>query len=329
MNTGTAPFWLGENNVPLVMRRVVLALLPVTLCATFYFGLGLLLNVALLVAFCLVTEAALVRMRGRNVRQALTDGSALVTALLLALALPPGMSWWTLLIAALFAIGLAKHVYGGLGQNPFNPAMVGYVTVLVAFPEQAAVWPGLTPGLMQGLTPAIDAVSGATPLDSIKMQLGQMRTMAEITAQADFGMLAGRGWEWINLSALAGGIWLMRKQVISWHVPGAMLATLAALYFVFYAFSPATHPSPILGLLSGGTMLAAFFVATDPVSGAASNSGKIVFGMGVAVLCFAMRKWGAYPDGIGFAVLIMNMAVPLIDRVTVPRIYGHKKGPRI
>jgi electron transport complex protein RnfD len=140
-------------------------------------------------------------------------------------------------------------------------------------------------------------------------------------------MLAGRGWEWINLSALAGGLWLMRKQVISWHVPVTLLATLAALYFGFYAVAPATHPSPILGLLSGGTMLAAFFVATDPVSGAASNAGKVVFGAGIAILCFTMRKWGAYPDGIGFAVLIMNTAVPLIDRWTVPRVYGHKKRP--
>lgn len=318
MKLHTAPHWLGSNSVPLVMRRVLLALLPTTACSVYFFGGGVIVNMALLVAFCTAIEAALLWARQRTIADGLADCSALVTALLIALTLPPWMPWWLLLIAAGFAIGLAKHAYGGLGQNPFNPAMVGYVTVLVAFPAQVAEWPAL------GLP---DAVSGATPLDTVKIQLQQMRTMAEITAQPGFGLLAGRGWEWINLTALAGGLWLLRKQVISWHVPAGMLSTLALLYFCFYAFQPAVQPSPLLGMLSGGTMLAAFFVATDPTSGASSNAGKIVFGAGTALLCFGMRTWGAYPDGIAFAILLMNMAVPLIDRWTLPRIYGHRRRP--
>lgn len=315
-----APHWLGSNSVPLMMQRVLLALLPTYACMVWFFGIGVIFNAVLLLVFCVTAEAAAVALRGRAVAPALSDCSAVVAALLIAPCLPPGMSWWPLLCAALFAIVFAKHVYGGLGQNVFNPAMVGYVVVLIAFPEQAAEWPPLQSG-------PVDATSAATPLDSVKMQLGQMRTMGEITAGGEFGWLAGAGWGWINLAALAGGLWLLRKRVITWHAPGAMLITLALLYFAFYAVTPATQPSPLLGLLSGGTMLAAFFVVTDPVSGAASPTGRIIFGAGTAVLCFSLRSWGAYPDGIAFAVLLMNMAVPLIDRYTVPRVYGHRKRP--
>ncbi len=341
MKLRTAPHWLGNNSIPLMMRRVILALLPACVCMGFYFGWGFILNLLFLCASCLAIEAAALVLRGRDVKTYLGDGSALVTAVLIALALPPLMPWWISLTAAIFAIGLAKHAYGGLGYNPFNPAMVGYVAALIAFPQYLAAWPALGAesqwlSLQQvwqcflwGTQPALtaDAFSGATPLDSIKMQLGQMLTMSEITSQDTFGWLAGRGWEWINLSAAAGGLWLLRKTVISWHVPASMLATMALLYFAFYALEPATSPGPITGLLSGGTLIAAFFIATDPVSGAASNTGRIVFGIGTGLLCFALRRWGAYPDGIAFAILLMNMSVPLIDRFTIPRVYGHRKRP--
>ena len=323
-----APHWLGDNQVPLMMQRVIIALLPTALCMVLWFGVGVATNLLLLIACCIAFEALCLRLRRRNISAGLADCSALVTAVLIGLSLPPTMPWWLLLITALFAIVLAKHVYGGLGQNPFNPAMVGYLAVLIAFPDEVARWPQPDFGTFTAAD-NLDAISSATPLDTVKMQLKQMRTMAEITAQPGFGMLAGRGWEWINLAALAGGVWLLRKQVISWHIPGSMLLTLATLYFLFYALTPATQPSPLIGLLSGGTMLAAFFIATDPVSGAASNTGKIIFGAGVALFCFGMRTWGAYPDGIAFAVLLMNTAVPLIDRWTVPRIYGHHKRPRL
>lgn len=318
MNKLTAPHWLGRNSVPLMMQRVLLALLPLYACCTWYFGLEVLLNAALLIVFSCAAEAAALRMRERRIVPALQDCSAIVAALLIAPCLPPGTPWWVLAVAAFFAIALAKHVYGGIGQNVFNPAMAGYVAVLVAFPQHVAEWPAIV---------MTDALTGATPLDSVKMQLGQMRTMTEITATENFGLIAGYGWEWINLAALAGGLWLLSKKVISWYAPGAMLITMGALYFVFYAFSPATQPSPLIGLLSGGTMLAAFFVVTDPVSGATTPAGRIVFGAGTGALAFAMRTWGAYPDGIAFAVLFMNMCAPLLDRYTLPRVYGHRKRP--
>jgi len=320
MKSRTAPHWIGTNTVSLMMRRVLLALLPMQACMVFYFGIGAVSNLLLLTIFSAAFEATALWLRGRPTLPGLSDGSVAVTALLLSPCLPPGSPWWVLLCASLFAVVFAKHVYGGLGQNVFNPAMVGYVAVLVAFPQQVADWPSL-PATMP------DALSGATPLDSVKMQLGQMRTMSEILGGSDFGWLAGAGWEWVNITALAGGLWLIRKGVITWHAPGGMLLSLGALYFVAYAITPATQPSPLFGLLSGGTMLAAFFIVTDPVSGAASPAGRIIFGAGTGALCYAMRTWGAYPDGIAFAVLLMNMAVPLIDRYTLPRVYGHKKRP--
>jgi electron transport complex protein RnfD len=294
-----------------------------------------LLNLVFCATICLSLEALMLKIRGRPVAPFLLDGSALVTAALIALTLPPLTPWWVTAVACLFAMVFAKHLYGGLGYNIFNPAMVGYVVVLISFPHYVANWLVADIGadpiqlfsfFLHGELPAyagVDAYSGATPLDSIKMQLGQMKTMKEIMVQPAFGWLAGSGWAWINLAALAGGLWLLFKKVIRWHIPAAMLGSMAFLYLVLYALDPATHISPVIGLFSGGTMLAAFFVATDPVSAAASERGKIIYGAGIGALCFAMRQWGAYPDGIAFAVLLMNMAAPLIDRYTLPRVYGH------
>ena len=333
-----APYWRGADSVSVMMARVLVALVPVSLVSTWFLGIGVLLNLLFAAATCLLLEALMLRIRQRPLAPFLLDGSALVTAALIALTLPPLSPWWVTAIACLFAIIFAKHVYGGLGYNVFNPAMVGYVVVLISFPQYVANWPdagmpastaATLNAFMHGVLPAetlVDTYSGATPLDSIKMQLGQMKTLQEILIPPDFGWLAGRGWDWINLAALAGGLWLLYKNVIRWHIPAAMLGSMAILYFVLYAVDSAVHVAPLLGLFSGGTMLAAFFVATDPVSAAASERGRIIYGAGIGTLCFGMRQWGAYPDGIAFAVLLMNMTAPLIDRFTLPRIYGHN-GP--
>jgi electron transport complex protein RnfD len=330
-----APYWRGADNITIMMVRVLVALTPVLCVSVWFLGIGVLLNLIFAAAICLALEALTLRLRHRPVKPFLLDGSALVTAALIALTLPPLMPWWVTAIACLFAIVFAKHLYGGLGYNVFNPAMVGYVVVLISFPHYVAQWPAtsapadtttLIAAFLHGVLPAtglVDAYSSATPLDSIKMQLGQMKTMQEIMVEPAFGWLAGRGWEWINLAALAGGLWLLRKKVIRWHIPAAMLGSMAFWYFALYALDSATHVSPLLGLFSGGTMLAAFFVATDPVSAATSERGRIIYGAGIGTLCFAMRQWGAYPDGIAFAVLLMNMAAPLIDRYTLPPVYGH------
>lgn len=339
LQTPAAPHWLGNNTVAAMMRTVLLALLPMLVVASWYLGPGIIANTAVACGACCAFEAGMLKWRGQPLAPFLLDSSALVTGVLLGLCLPPLLPWWVTLVACLFAIVVAKHAYGGLGHNVFNPAMAGYLVALVAFPQYVADWPALTPDsswpafstwlnyfALGSAPPNFDALSGATPLDSVKTGLGQMQMMSELTAEPGFGLLAGRGWEWINLAGLAGGVWIVRREITSWHAPAGMLVTLALLYFGFYALDADANPSPVLGLLSGGTMLAAFFIVTDPVSGAAAPRGRLIFGAGVGLLTFCMRKWGAYPDGIAFAVLFMNMTAPLIDRYTVPRIYGHRGG---
>jgi electron transport complex protein RnfD len=329
----SAPHWLEADPVSVMMRRVLLALVPVILASSWYLGVGVLINLCFAALLCWGLEVTALVLRQRPVGQFANDGSALITACLLALALPPNSPWWVIAVACLFAIVFAKHLYGGLGYNVFNPAMVGYVVVLISFPENIAAWPGMENSPL-GFNAALDvfingiavtdALSGATPLDTIRIQLNRMLTMHEITSAEGFDNSA---WVWINLAALGGGLWLLSRGVIRWHIPATMLGTMAILYGLFYIFAAQSHPAPLTGLFSGGTMLAAFFVATDPVSAAASDRGRLIYGAGIGALSFAVREWGAYPDGIAFAVLLMNMAAPLIDRYTVPRVYGHRERP--
>jgi electron transport complex protein RnfD len=240
-----------------------------------------------------------------------------------------------------FAIIVAKQLFGGLGHNIFNPAMVGYVVVLISFPQEMTQWllprelAGWTPGFMASLesiltgTLAIpaalagaDGITGATPLDTIKTGLAQAQSVTEIRSQTIFGDFGGLGWEWIANWYLVGGLYLLYRRVISWHVPVATLGAVIALGLAGWLLDPAVNPQPMQQIFSGGLMLAAFFIATDPVSGCASPRGRLIFGAGVGILTLVIRRWGGYPDGIAFAVLLMNSAAPLIDRYTRPRVYG-------
>jgi electron transport complex protein RnfD len=327
-----APHWHGGSSVTGMMLTLLVGLIPVTLAMVLSFGSGILANVLLCVVLCIVFEWLVLSLRGKDARTFLMDGSAVVTGALLALALPPLMPWWMLVIGCLFAIVVAKHLYGGIGFNVFNPAMVGYVVLLIAFPAQLALWPAVSsaPGpaealhALLGMSIDADVITAATPLDTVKMELSRMRTMSEILAMPEVAQRSSASWTVINLAALAGGIWMLIKGVIRWHIPVAMLGAMGLLAFIFYALDSATQPSPVFELLSGGTMLAAFFIATDPVSAATNVRGRIIYGAGIGVFCFVLRRWGSNPDGIAFAVLLMNMAVPLIDRFTVPRIYGRR-----
>ena len=329
------PHWHGADRVTVIMLQVLAALLPMIAVYTWVLGPGVVLNVIFAVLGCIMLEAMALKLRGRPLTGFLSDGSATVTGVLLALALPPIVPWWVTLSACLFAIVFAKHLYGGIGYNVFNPAMAGYAVILIAFPQHLATWPapGAPPDLASawtaftGGTPGSvgpDMVSGATPLDGIKYQLGQMRTMREIMNDPDSAWLASRGWVWINLAALVGGLWLLRRGVIRWQIPAAMLGSMGVLYTLAYLADSATHIPPLLGLFSGGAMLGAFFIATDPVSAATTPRGRLIYAAGIGAIAFSIRQWGAYPDGIAFAVLLMNMAVPLIDRYTLPRAYGHE-----
>lgn len=331
----TSPHATGNQRTQRVMLQVLLATVPAVLALTWLFGIGTLVNLLWASLVALGCEAAILAIRKRPITFYLKDGSALVTAVLLALALPPYAPWWLTLIAVGFAIIFGKQLYGGLGQNPFNPAMLGYVVVLISFPLPMTTWPaphsvGMLAGIehIWGLASLPDGWSQATALDSLK--LNKSLTVDELWAQNPaFGRFGGQGLEWVNLAFLLGGLYLLKQKLISWHAPVGMLAALAVMSLLFWNGSGSdSNGSPLFHLLTGATMLGAFFIVTDPVSGATSQLGRIIFGAGVGVLVYIIRTWGGYPDGMAFAVLLMNLTAPTIDYYSRPRTYGHRKAER-
>lgn len=342
-STRAAPHAPPQTSVPRIMRRVLYALAPAALADVWFFGYGLPINFVVAAATALATEAAVLKLRRRPVLPALADGSALVTAALLAFSLPPLLTWWLPAIGAFVAIALAKQLYGGLGRNLFNPAMVAYVLLLVSFPIAMTRWIpprmgdldyprlGLVATLQydfagrlpHGLT--MDGLTRATPLDIVRQGLARMETFAEARAGSMFGDFGGRGWEWIDLLLALGGLYLLYAGVIRWHIPVALLAGLLLPAGLMHLLDPSRYAPPGFHLFTGASMLGAFFIATDPVSAATSDRGRLVYGASIGAVTYAIRTWGGYPDGLAFAVLLMNAAVPLIDRYTRPRIYGHAK----
>lgn len=329
------------TSVPALMRNVVLALLPGVAVYIWNFGWGVAVNLSVAVVAAAATEALFTRLRGRDFRVALHDGSAIVTGVLLALALPPLLPWWVPTLAAVAAIVLGKQLYGGLGANLFNPAMVGYVIVLISFPAEMIQWvaphgTGLTAAELNfvdhliysttGNLPGdltIDAVTQATPLDVLKLGLGNMQTIGEIRASPLFSGLGGTGWQATNIVIGLGGIYLLYRGIIRWQIPVAVLAGLLIPAALFFLVDTSRFPSPAFHLLGGATLLGAFFIATDPVTAAGTDRGRLIYGAGIGALTYAIRTWGGYPDGFAFAVLLMNASVPIIDRYTQPRVYGH------
>ena len=331
----TSPHAKGSNRTQRVMLLVLAACAPGALALIWLFGIGTLVNLLWASLVALAVEAAILKIRQRPLSFYLSDGSALVTAVLLALALPPYAPWWLTLVAVGFAIVFGKQLYGGLGQNPFNPAMLGYVVVLISFPVEMTNWPkphniGVLEGFQQiwGLAHLPDGWSQATALDSLK--INKSLTMDELwAANPAFGSVGGAAVEWVNAAFLLGGLFLLHKRLISWHAPVGMLAALTLMSLLFWHGSGSdSNGSPLFHLFSGATMLGAFFIVTDPVSGATSNLGRLIFGAGVGILVYLIRTWGGYPDGVAFAVLLMNLAAPTIDYYSRPRTYGHSKPER-
>ena len=334
MLPATSPFLQQPGSVGRVMFTVLAALVPAIVVWVFLFGGGILLTLAIASATALVAEAAMLRLRGQPVGLALGDGSALLTAWLLALCLSPLSPWWLVVTATLFAIVVAKHLYGGLGQNPFNPAMVGFAACIVSFPALIAQWPAAGVDTATQLHwilggERVDGVTQATSLDHLKtgLRLAEDGTgVSQLLADASIhGFLGGRGWEWVALAYLAGGVFLLARGLITWQAPVAYLSTVVVFSGALWLWQPASFASPLFHLFSGGTMLAAFFIATDPVTGATTPRGKLIFGCGVGLLSVIIRLWGGYPDGIAFAILLMNLCVPLIDMYTQPAVFGAKE----
>lgn len=341
MNTTTptsSPHGHQRVVVGQIMQQVLLACIPGLTALIFFFGWGPLLNVLWLVPVALVLEAAALHLRRRPVLLHLKDCSAVITAVLLALSLPPASPWWLSLLGIAVAILAAKHLFGGLGNNPFNPAMTGYAVLLLTFPDYMTRWlepAGVTaslPTLLDSLNlfigrepvAGIDGFTGATMLDSFRAQQGASLFSEFWNASPLAGDWSAAGWEWVNTGFLMGGLFLLYKRIISWHIPATVLAALALLALVFHdGGSSQSLGSPLLHLFAGGTMLGAFFIATDPVTAATSKRGKLVYGALIGCIIFALRAWSSYPDGVAFAVLCGNFAVPLIDHYTRPRVFGH------
>ncbi|MGF1686224.1 electron transport complex subunit RsxD [Photobacterium japonica] len=345
-NITSSPHAHNRRSTSSLMRTVILCTSLGVAAQWYFFGWGVLIQVALSALLAVVAEAAVLLLRRRPLVPYLRDNTALLTGVLIGLAIPPLAPWWISVIGVLSAIIIAKHLYGGLGQNLFNPAMVAYVVLLISFPLQMTTW--LPPSslsaepvsfidslsaIMTGFTQdgfsvyqlrmSVDGVTMATPLDTLKTSLTTGHTTTEILAGPVFGTLAGIGWEWVNIGFLIGGLILLKMRVIQWHIPVGMLGALFVMSTLAFLISPDTAGSPLFHLFSGATMLGAFFIATDPVTASTTVKGRLVFGALIGVLVYLIRTFGGFPDGVAFGVLLANMCVPMIDYYTRPRTFGH------
>ncbi len=343
------PHTHAQGSVRSVMAWVVVALAPATLMGIYLFGWPA-LNLLLVTVFSAVlAEAFALWLAGKPVRLYLLDGSALLTGLLLALTLPPWAPWWIGALGSALAVIVGKQVFGGVGQNIFNPAMLARVALLISFPLEMTTWTDPQPlfsndalSFGQGLavtflgeagmnTAGVDFVSAASPLGHIKTGFTQGLGLSETlpdhfsALHAIVGLSNGSLGETSSVLLLLGGLLLMAKRIITWHIPVALLGTVFVLATVFNLIDPERYAGPVFHLFSGGMMLAAFFIATDLVTSPSTVRGQLLFGMGCGALDFVIRSWGAYPEGIGFAVLLMNALTPLIDHYIRPRIYGRNR----
>ena len=331
-----APYLLKDVSVSQVMIQVCIALVPGIAAYAWLIGPAILVQLVIASLAALVAESLMLKIRSKPQALFLSDGSAIVTAWLIALTFPPLAPWWLVALGTVFAIVVAKHLYGGLGQNPFNPAMIAFAVCIVAFPALMSQWPsvGLQMSLVEqmniilGLAPRVDALAGATPLDALKTALKLSDSnvdIAQLLANQDiFGNFAGRGWEWVAGGYLLGGLWMWQRKLITWHVPFAFIGALLLISGALWLYNPAQFANPLFHLFSGGAMIGAFFIATDPVSGCTTPRGKLIFGAGAGLLAYIIRVFGGYPDGVAFAVLLMNLCAPLIDLLTQPPIFGMK-----
>jgi len=330
-------------SIARTMGLVMLALVPATLFGLYHFGWPAIFLFLITLGATVGFEALSLIIAGKPVRASLMDGSALLTAWLVAMTLPPWAPWWIGVVGGFLAVVLGKQLFGGIGQNLFNPAMVARVALLISFPLEMTrflapqpLFSADAPGFLQGLAitfggQSYDAMTGASILGHVRTELGLGAPLSEVLAQvfdpidALLGFVPGSLGETSALLLLLGGLFLIYKRVIGWQIPTAMLATMAALATLMSLIEPDRYPNALVHLLSGATMLCAFFIATDPVTSPVSLRGQLLFGAGVGLLVYAIRTWGGYPEGIGFAILLMNACTPMIDHYLKPRIYGRDR----
>jgi len=316
----SSPHVRDTESVRAIMYTVVIALIPAAAAAVLFFGLHALVIMVVSVAGCLAFEAAALKVAGKPLRPALTDGSAVITGLLVAMNLPSEIPIWMVLVGALVAVVLGKHVYGGLGNNPFNPALVARVFLLISFPTAMTSWPETT--FQAG---AADAVTAATPLGLLQMEGAAAANLAVGYWDLFVGNVGGCLGETSALALLLGGLFLIVRRVISWEIPVTFIATVALFTGIAFVVNPDGNVDPVWHLLSGGIMLGAWFMATDMVTSPVSRRGMLVFGIGCGFFTSVIRMFAGYPEGVSFAILIMNGLVPLIDRYFKPTRFGEER----
>ena len=307
-------------NTNQIMRQVIYALVLGIGAAYYFFGWGVILQIILAVVTAVVVESAFLSLRKLPVKPAVSDGSAILSAILLAISIPSIAPWWIVVVGVAFAIIFGKQLYGGLGNNPFNPAMLGYAFLLISYPLQMTTWAGEFLNLSQAIDiifnlTSVDALSGATQLDEVKTQLALGKVVAELEVYSI-------SQAWINTGFLLGGLYLIVRKIITWHIPVAFIAGMVVISSMLYLINDQIYLPMQNHLMLGATMLGAFFIATDPVSASTTPKGRLIYGFLIGVLVVVIRVFGGYPDGVAFAVLLMNITVPLIDYYTQPKVFG-------
>ena len=325
LTVAPSPHINSEQSIEQLMYGVVLSLVPVFLVTLYLFGLGALIVTAVSIASCVITEMAIQKyLMKTEVR--IRDGSAIVTGLLLAFNLPSNLPWWMVVVGAVFAIGVAKMTYGGLGNNPFNPALAGRVFLLISFPVQMTSWPLPVASRMHYL----DAVTGATPLGILKEAVRNGQSVPGIIDQIPdhmqlfLGRMGGSMGEVSAIALIIGFAWLLYKKIITWHIPVFMVGTIFVFTGILWWVNPDKFASPVFHILTGGVMLGAIYMATDLVTSPMTQKGMALYAVGIGLITVVIRVFGAYPEGVSFAILIMNAFVPLINRYVKPGRFGEE-----
>lgn len=305
-----SPHIRGKETISKIMVQVLIALLPAALAAVWFFGFAALKVMILCTVGCMIVEEIWNKLAGRA--STWKDGSAALTGLLLAMNLAANAPWWLCLLGSLLAIGLGKQLFGGLGFNPFNPALVARVALLIGFPSLMTSWVVPNPGNFA----ACDAMTGATPLGA------QGEAVASLS-DLFVGNVGGCLGETSALALLIGGLFLLARKLINWQVPAAFIGTVALISGIAHAINPALTPPALYHVLAGGLMIGAFFMATDMVTSPMTARGALIFGFGCGLITAVIRIWGGYPEGVSFSILFMNALTPLIDRYTIGKPFGY------
>jgi len=321
-----SPHQLGEFSVKKLMYGVIIALIPTLGFSLFFYGVGALIVTSISVISCVGFEWLISKYLLKQ-KPSILDGSAIITGLLLAFNVPSNLPIHIIIIGALVAIGVGKMTFGGLGKNPFNPALVGRVFLLISFPVQMTSWP------VPGKFPLhyVDAVTGATPLGIMKEGLKNGEAISSLSSQIPshmemfYGYMGGSLGEIAAVAIILGGIYMLVRKIITWHIPVSVIGTVFAFTGILWLINPEQNADPLFHILTGGVLLGAIFMATDYVSSPMSTKGMIIFGIGIGLLTVIIRVWGAYPEGVSFAILIMNAFVPLINKYIKPKKFGFVK----